>query len=538
MPQFEPADWAAFSAIAVLGTWWLFGFRCRDLGQQLRRHIERDRLVARAVSAVLWDWEVAPDRLEWSEALEPTFGYPPGAAGGTLSWWLERVHPEDRGRVEAGLVHVVAESASWSCEYRFRRADGGYADVLDRGYVVRDKSGRAVRMIGAMLDVSELRRKDLALRESEARYRQVVEGIGEVIFKMDRDGRWTFLNAAWTRVTGWEVAASLGRAAIGYVRDADHPRLRSSFRRLIAGEAEAMEEEFQALSRNGQMKWFGMVARAMRDQAGSIVGVAGTLTDITERKQAELALRYAKEAAEAADRAKSQFLGNMSHELRTPLNAILGFAELIRDAIAGPLEERYRQYAGNIHVAGTRLLGIIDDILDLSHLDRGQLQLNEATVDIGGVIDILVGRWDLAASSAGLLLQQDVAEGLPTIRADGLRLRQALSNLVRNAIEFTPEGGKISVSAMAEATGLVIRVADSGIGIDPAHLPYVTSPFHVEEPVQSRCHQGAGLGLPLARRLIELHGGTLEIDSEPGRGTTVTLRLPRQRELASGKNAT
>jgi PAS domain S-box-containing protein len=253
--------------------------------------------------------------------------------------------------------------------------------------------------------------------------------------------------------------------------------------------------------------------------------------DVTAQRRAEEALRLAKEEAEAASRTKSQFLANMSHELRTPLNAVIGFSEIIMNAVMGPVDGRYREYARDIHKSGQHLLGLIGDVLDLSKVEAGRLELYEGPVDVGRVIGacrrLVVDR----ANANGVQIEEAIAPDLPLLAADELRLKQIVLNLVSNAVKFTPAGGRVSVAASAADGGMTITVADTGIGMRAEDIPVALEPFRQVDDALNRRFQGTGLGLPLAKMLTELHGGALEIASEPNRGTVVRVRLPDSRVL-------
>src|SRR5258706_6783787 len=239
-----------------------------------------------------------------------------------------------------------------------------------------------------------------------------------------------------------------------------------------------------------------------------------------------------KIGAEAANRTKSEFLANMSHELRTPLNAIIGFSEVIQKAIIGPLSERYRAYGADIFSSGTHLLGLINDILDLSKLEAGQFELHEEDVDIREAIEasmLLVGP---QAEKSRVELSKAIDENLAFIRADDRRIRQILINLLSNAVKFTTEGGKIRVASFGTNAGLAIAVSDTGIGMASEEIPKALEEFGQIDSKISRQFAGTGLGPPLAKHLIELHGGTLTIKSQINVGTTVTIILPHERILA------
>jgi signal transduction histidine kinase/HAMP domain-containing protein len=253
-------------------------------------------------------------------------------------------------------------------------------------------------------------------------------------------------------------------------------------------------------------------------------------SDITLLKERETVLREAKEQAESASRSKSEFLANMSHELRTPLNAVLGFSEIIRDAIMGPVDARYQEYANDIYTAGRHLLSLINDVLDLSKIEVGRLELQEENVDIAEVVAtcnrIIEGR----AKEAELVVAVNIAPELPLVRADERRLKQIVLNLLSNAVKFTPAGGQIVITAgMLHSGEPIIAVSDTGIGMRGEDVTLALEPFRQIDGALNRRYEGTGLGLPLVQRLVQLHGGTLSIKTAPGAGTTITLRLPADR---------
>jgi signal transduction histidine kinase len=235
-------------------------------------------------------------------------------------------------------------------------------------------------------------------------------------------------------------------------------------------------------------------------------------------------------AAEAANHAKTEFLANMSHELRTPLNAIIGYAEVMRDRMFGPLSDKYADYAGTIVQGGGHLLAIINDILDISRAETNRLELEEEEVDIQEIVGFTSGVVRDMAKAARVNFSVSTADDVPRVYADAAKLRQVLINLLSNAIKFTPAGGKVQLTVPhPEDGGLVLHVEDSGIGIGPDQLPLVLMPFGQVGSQFTRKHGGIGLGLPLTKRLVELHGGTLDITSGLGVGTIVTVCLPRHR---------
>ncbi len=248
------------------------------------------------------------------------------------------------------------------------------------------------------------------------------------------------------------------------------------------------------------------------------------------------ALSDALQRAEAARRAKSEFLANMSHELRTPLNAIIGFAQLIQQEIHGPLgAEPYKEYVGDIRESGSHLLRIINDILDLSKAAAGKMTLEEDHLSPGDIAAGVCRLMRHRTEAARLDLTLHVADDLPALWADERKLKQMLLNLLSNAVKFTEPGGRISVAVeLASADGLRIAVRDTGVGIAQDQIAHVLEPFAQADGTLSRKADGTGLGLPLVKAMIELHGGRLVLESEPGAGTTTTLVFPPERLEATG----
>jgi signal transduction histidine kinase len=263
-------------------------------------------------------------------------------------------------------------------------------------------------------------------------------------------------------------------------------------------------------------------------------GYVSSFSDITALKQAEQALIAARDQAELANRAKSEFLANVSHELRTPLNAILGFSEIMLQEQLGPLgEPRYREFARDIYDSGAHLLAIINDILDLSRIEAGTFAIDDGVVGVDALFAAVQRLMQGRAAKGGLAITIDVPPGLPPVRADERALKQILLNLLSNAVKFTPAGGQVTLQAWLDADGgMALAVHDTGIGMAAADLPKALASFAQVDSSLTRKYEGIGLGLPISGALAELHGGSLELTSAPGAGTTVTVRLPADRVIA------
>lgn len=342
---------------------------------------------------------------------------------------------------------------------------------------------------------------------------------------LDRDGRFIRVNPAMAAAIGVGDAELRNVELVSYLHEAEV----DEFRRAIEdmeGEIGAKALEARCLTRTGH-HWFlwTLVARGR-----FIYAVAH---DFSAHRAAADALREAKEAAELANDTKTQFLANMSHELRTPLNAIIGFSQTLSMGLYGPLTEKQLEYINDINRAGEHLLGIVTDLLDLSVIDSGAMVINEGNIKVADVIEAALALVKVRGEEAGVEMGVRLAQNLPMLRADAGKLRQILVNFVGNAIKFTPRGGRINVSAGIDpqSGGFTLEVTDTGVGIKPTDIPQVLSPFGRLKSAYARSHGGVGLGLPLAKRLAELHEGDISITSEPGRGTTVRLWLPPTRIL-------
>ena len=382
--------------------------------------------------------------------------------------------------------------------------------------------------------IEERHRRD-ALRHSHELLMRVIDAVPVLVSATDREGRYVFVNDFYARHIGRPVAATVGLTPAA-VNDA--PETRAAMerdRRIVAGLDPPGSFEETIVLPSGETRVL-LTTKALlrdRDERPSLVVTASL--DITDRKEAELALVAAKEEAELASRSKTEFLANMSHELRTPLNAIIGFSQVMAEEVLGPLgSQRYAGYARDIASSAQHLLGIISDILDVSKLEAGKIEIDDDEVEISqmtrDVLHLVVER----ARSLDIAIDVDRPADLPRLRADALKLKQVLLNLITNAIKFSHPGGRVLVRAGMVEEGMRLQVIDRGIGMDEAEVETAVTRFGQVASTWNRRHPGTGLGLPLAIGLVELHGGRLLIDSEKGVGTTVTICLPADRVLLQG----
>lgn len=370
------------------------------------------------------------------------------------------------------------------------------------------------------------------LAEAEADYRGLFENSMVGVYRLDHDGRFLRANQAIARMNGYDSVTEMQDAGVNGQKFYADPKRRAEFLRLLKQDERVIDFVLEGCRlKTGERIWVSVNARLVHGRDGEPGYVEGTVLDVTERKRAEEAMARAL-VAEQANRVKSEFLANMSHELRTPLNAIIGFAELLDGQPFGPLgDRRYAAYAGDILSGGRRLLTAVNDILDLAKIEAGHMDLHLDEVDPNEIAVSCLRSLVTEAQQRGVKLSLDL-DDVPLVHADSKRLRQILLNLMSNAVKFTPSGGAVTLSAAiepgasGEATKVALVVTDTGVGMTPEQIRVAMEPFRQVDGSHGRKHEGTGLGLPLARRLVELLGGALEINSIPGMGTIASVSLP------------
>lgn len=512
------------------------------------------------------DWVFETDeqfRLTYvSENVARHFDAPPSAFIGLRRDEIAAIG-EDAGLWRAHLAELDLAHPFRDFEYVLSAPGGRTRRVKESGqpYFAADGAFLGYRGVGQDVTVKHLAETDA--RRMRAILGEALEAISEGFALFDADDRLVTCNSKF--FDRHPSVASILTPGRSYVEI-----LRAEAEAGEAPEAEGRVEDWIEASVMRKAAPGTVVERRLKD--GGWLGVSDyptadggrvvLYTDISEIKEHEQALgeriaqlqanRYqlerqheelarlaktlaaARDAAEHANRAKSVFLATMSHELKTPLNAIIGFSEMIRDSRLGPIgEARYADYAGDIHACGLQLLALINDVLDISRLDAGRLELDCEPLDIGAFLADWAARAEEQAAAAGLAFVARIADALPAMNVDEHRIEQILGKIYANALKFTPKDGEVGVCAAATPEGgLSIAISDTGIGIAPEHIGRVTESFVQIDDHLSRRFGGSGLGLPLAKAMIELHGGALAIASAPGEGTTVTVALPASRRVS------
>jgi PAS domain S-box-containing protein len=448
---------------------------------------------------------------------------------------IAMLHARGGRNLEAGK-----NPKAWvALQARLRAKKEGHEIRLDGGRWIWAEHFRTPEgdTISLYSDITPFKRreKDLMLLAAEnTRLAAAVSATeaGVIISDPRRPGDPTiFVNPAFTRLTGYEPADVLGRNCWFLQGPDTDPATLAALEQGLKTHS-PVRVDIMNYRKNGSRFWSRLVVNPVFDDNGALLYHVGVHTDISEQKRAEQELMETKEHAEVANRAKSDFLAVMSHELRTPLNAVIGFSEFLSMEMLGPLgNERYKGYADDIKSSGLHLLDLINDILDLSKAEADKIELHEEPLDLAATAGHCLAMVRRRAELAEVTLINALPSGLPPLFADERRLKQILINLLSNAVKFTPSGGTIRV--VAEDSGGKIRIAveDSGIGIAAEDIPKVLQPFGQVDSTVSREHEGTGLGLPLSKRLAELHGADFRIESELGRGTSVSMVFPAARIL-------
>jgi PAS domain S-box-containing protein len=407
--------------------------------------------------------------------------------------------------------------------WKHRRKNGSVIDVEIVSHpLVYD--GRKARLVVAT-DITTRKKAQEALRQSEERFRLLVSEVEDyAILMLDPDGIIVSWNAGAERIKGYQPWEIIGQHFSRFYPTEDVERGKPAYELKIAREQGRFEEEEGwRVRKDGSRFWANVVITALRDETGRLRGFAKVTRDITEHKRTAELLMRAKEEAERASKFKDQFLSTMSHELRTPLNAVLGFSDLLADERYGPLNDRQQRYVSHIHTGGKHLLRLISDILDLSKIEAGRMELTREDVTLASAFSEVISALYPLAEKKTQALFQHVNPDLH-VNADAMRLKQALMNLVGNAIKFTPEGGRIELTARQLDHQVRIEVRDNGPGIPPEQQQRIFEAF--VRLAQTGGAEGTGLGLAITARLVELHGGKLGIESQPGQGSCFYFSLP------------
>jgi len=503
----------------------------RHAQTKLRESENRLELALKAGDLGLWDWDIVTDEVHFNETWASMLGFSLEDLPQTLETWKRLVHPEDMPKVMAVLTaHLEGRSSAYSTEHRLLTKDGAWRWVLDQGKVVaRDASGKPLRAVGTHQDITERKSLEEALRESEERYRLlfmsqldafalheiIVDAAGRPV-----DYRYLAVNAAFEKLLGLPAEKILNRTVLELLPGTERHWIETYGRVALTGETVFFENYSVELQR-----YFAVSSYSPHPGQFAVV-----VRDVTERFRTEQELTCAKKAAEAASRAKSEFLATMSHEIRSPLNGVLGMLQL---AMTTNLDPEQKKYVSTAMQAGRSLLRVLSDILDISRIEAGALDIVAEDFHPAEVFEPIAQSFRGEARAKGLEFSCMLDPALPeSLCGDAGRIRQVIYNLVGNALKYT-ERGTVRLEAMTlpwdtvpGSLRLVLTVSDTGIGVPAEKIQGIFDVFTQVDGSYTRRYGGTGLGLSIVKHLVRLMGGTIEFCSRVGTGTDVLVVLP------------
>jgi two-component system sensor histidine kinase/response regulator len=494
----------------------------RSLEVELRNTTESSTFAQASAGIATYDINVQNDVIVCSGNYFEFLSIPETKRASDRASFLARVHPDDIKTVLMPENRIPGGSTTYQREYRIVPDNGRVRWINEKGNITRNSLGDATRVIGAMIDVTDLKSAEAALQAAEERLERAVRGT--------QDGLWEFNAAEMSFWFAPRFAPMLGygpgelRTDLDSFLDLTHPEDRERTKAGIwrhLGSDSPYDVEFRLRHKLGHYEWVRSRAQGGFDARGQSAKLAGSIQLISDRKEAEKATLEALRVAESANRAKSDFVANMSHEIRTPMNGVLGMTELLLDT---QLDALQRDYAETIRDSGTSLLTVINDILDFSKVEAGKLELEQRDVDLRDTFEDVSRLLSIQAHAKGLELTVQIDEGLPRlVKGDAGRIRQILLNLAGNAIKFTAKGEvslKISVLETGESgTRVRCEVRDTGIGIPADRLESLFTAFMQVDSSTTRRFGGTGLGLSIVRRLVEMMGGDTGAESVEGAGS-------------------
>ncbi|MBL9215952.1 MAG: response regulator [Opitutaceae bacterium] len=495
----------------------------------LAESIERFQLIARATRDALWDWNLLTNEIWWSEGHATLFGYPADAAAGSHNSWLLRIHPGDVGRVQGGLQQVIHGTANtWVDEYGYRRADGSYADVLDRGYVLRDASGRAIRMLGSMEDVTDRRHALASVTRERDFSHAVLNSLPGIFYLFDERGRFLRWNRRFAEVSGYTDAEIAGMDPLDFFAGKDREAVRGRIAQVFAtGHAEA-EADFLTRQQAG-IPYHFTGRLIVLDGQRCLIGMG---VDISEMKQLQEQFLRAQRLEGIG-----MLAAGIAHDLNNVLTPILMAGPMLRVRATDPQDQRL---LGTLEHSAERGAALVRQILAFAHGTAGEAKLMQVKHLARDIIEIIEGTFPKS-----ITLDHHFPADTWPIRANPTQIHQVLLNLCVNARDAMPRGGTLRLRAAnqrldAEAARaipdarpgsfVVLEVEDTGTGIPPEVLDHIWEPFFTTK----QAGKGTGLGLSTVRGIAESHQGFVELRSAPDRGTTFRVFLPAAEEGATG----
>jgi PAS domain S-box-containing protein len=490
-----------------------------------------------------WEYDVKTGKMEWSKELFNLYEFDPNAPPPSFDRHLKRIHPEDQIKAKPLFEKAINEGIPYQFDYRIVIPNGTIRYAEARGKPIFDRYGKVIKVFGTALDITQRKKTEFALKESEERFRVIFEQAGIGMSICNLGGQFLQVNPTLSKIVGYSIPELLERNIHDITVTKYRAIQKNKLRQLILGRIDNVSLEKYYICKDGSICWVNAIISLMTDTQGNPKNLIYIVEDITDRKQAKDELEKAKEKAESANLAKSNFLANMSHELRTPLNAILGFTQLI--SRANNLAKIHYEHLQIINRSGEYLLSLINDILDISKIEAGQLETDQESFNLYNLLDDLNQMFSLKAFSKHLKLNIKKHSPIPQyIKCDQKKLRSVLINLLGNGIKFT-EKGEITLKINSEEIStqdnsqtlditetsqnlikyrLIFEVEDTGMGIAPEEIDSLFNLF-VQSQSGKQQAEGTGLGLAISKRFIAMMGGTINVQSTLGVGSIFTFDI-------------
>jgi len=489
---------------------------------ELEKSREQFMLAVKGSHDGIWDWDLRDNSMYLSSRFKEIIGYEDDELQNMLSTLVDIIHPDDKKWVMDEIeIYMCEELPEFKIEVRAKHKNGGYVWTLIRGDALRYENGVAYRMAGSITDITKRKQAEIEIYEEALRRRVLIEQSYDGIVVFDQEGKVLEANKKYADLLGYSSEEVLKL----YVWDWDALFSREKLQ-ILFKKVDNLPRQFETRFKRKDGILLDVEVGSNTVAFGDQILTFCVCRDITVRKQQEKELMNAIQIAESSNEAKSQFIANMSHELRTPLNAIIGFSEILLSKTNGDLTDKQTKYLNNINVSGKHLLEVINDVLDISRIEAGQMELERSYFSFFNLFEEIETMITPFSTKKNISIEFKGEIRNDRIFADRLKLKQIMLNIISNAIKFTSNNGLISIRANEWEGNLEISISDTGIGIPNHHLKDIFNPFTQVDTSNRRSYGGAGLGLAIVKQFVEIHKGNVWVKSEEGKGSTFIFIIP------------